>query len=211
MKDTRQSVWWRMDLDIHRPDMYIVTPYRDLFFALRPMHSQFGEDTAMDRILSAIGPKHRTCFECGAGDGYNISNTLIFRRYGWPGYLVEADADQFARLNEWKLPLDVVRHDTITRDNVNDIMYEMGCPQDLDVFSLDIDSDDFGVFHAMTRRPRIVCVERAHNADNKAPENIGDPQAGYSALMDLMFFKGYVPVALTPCNVIGVRGDAWNS
>lgn len=120
-------------------------------------YSQFEDEPIILGLLRKFrGPVHKRCCELGAWDGLWLSNTAYFVRHlGWRGTFVEADPEKAdeCRRNYQDYPAEVI-HARVGVDNVNDLV-----PPDLDLLSIDIDSNDYWVFKALTSRPRIVILE----------------------------------------------------
>lgn len=71
-------------------------------------YSQNGESTIVKELFDSQGVKDGFFFDIGAGDGYNPSNTRMFRNMGWEGFMYDPNG-----IN------DVIRQ-RITVDNVLD-------------------------------------------------------------------------------------------
>jgi hypothetical protein len=128
------------------------------------VYSQNGEDGVIAEIFRRIGTTNRFFAEFGAADG-SENNTVLLLRQGWSGQWVEGDpeiADR-ARTNfapevgEGRL---VVTQAFITAENADELLAEGGAPEELDLFSLDIDRNDYHVWKAIERyRPRVIMME----------------------------------------------------
>ena len=137
MGETRTTVAeWRADLEAHAASV----------------HSQGGEDGVLLRLFERIGTHHRRFVEFGAWDGLHLSNTANLRlHHGWSGLLMEgsdrADGER-------------VRRERIDAENVEALFDRYEVPLDVDLLSIDIDGNDYWVWHALRRyRPRVVIVE----------------------------------------------------
>lgn len=120
-------------------------------------YSQHGEDGIIQLMTDAICDSNRFVFEIGWGSGKeNMSRCLIDR--GWSGIGIDGEHDLHPGL---ALPENFLfRKMYVDLDCIQEAFD--GVPQDLDFFSLDIDSFDFDVaYWALTHgyRPKTVCVE----------------------------------------------------
>lgn len=118
-------------------------------------------------------------------------------------------------------------HSFVTAASVEDIFQSAGVPTEFDVLSIDVDSQDWWIWRAISRyHPRVVIIE--YNADLSAerllaePEGYENPNEGFTsyfgasigAFKALSELKGYrlVYTELTGANAFFVRRDlpgAW--
>jgi hypothetical protein len=188
-------------------------------------YSQGDEDGILQEIFRRIGAGGRSFCETGVGYGLE-NNTVYLLHSGWSGAWIEADAER-AR---W------VRHDlapaiakgqlklieaSATAENINDLMREADVPGELDLWSLDIDGNDYHVLKALTAvRPRVLVLE--YNAKFAPPVSWVMPYepehrwsgndkfgASLTALTGLAAEKGYALVgcSVTGANAFFVRND----
>lgn len=165
-------------------------------------YSQKQEDLFIKQIFDRIGTTNRVCVEFGGADGYRQSNTRLFANDGWTSHFWDVNP---------KHP--DVKLERITAENVNDIFDKYGIPQSLDLLSIDIDGNDFWVWKALTRRPRIVIIEfnpsiqpdisvsiqYNPNISFKKTNYFG---ASFKALKMLGEYKGYDLINCIGCNMI---------
>ena len=182
----------------------------------RNVHSQFGEDGLVEAVLERIGETNRYCFEVGAGDGRTLSNTMRMRDAGWRALLVEQDAAQFEIMEPYRSSAVHCVHAAIGADcTIDSLLAAYDAPEDLDFASIDIDGQDYWVWHAMERfKPRVVLIEYSYGTDahfiperGTAVGKRGGEQATEKAIVELGESKGYKFVARTLCNCLFVRGD----
>lgn len=126
--------------------------------------SQNGEDGVIDVLVRHISNPNRCFVEVGASDGLENNTTWLAMVHRWRGIWVEGSSENarwseffFRRLNYGLefLPLFV------TRENTNMIGEKMSSP-DPDVFSLDVDGNDYhlvGTLLAQGVRPKVWVVE----------------------------------------------------
>lgn len=134
----------------------------DLSTKEKTVYSESGEDGILFALLNTFGVTNKFYVEFGAEDGIQC-NTHALREYG--GF----DGVLFDLIHE-NLNINLFRK-TITADNVVDTFNLHNVPKVFDVLSLDIDSYDFYVLHAMLKefQPRIFVCE--YNATHLANED----------------------------------------
>ena len=188
-------------------------PYPERLMARRfRLTSQNQEDGITLALLNEIGPTKRTYVEIGSGLSGGNSGFLA-REWGWTGLMVDGNAhmDQVAR----RFPRVTAVSAWVTRDNINDLIDQNGFGGEVDLFSLDLDGNDYWIWEAMTVcSPRIVILEYnsafGHDRSVTVPY---DPQftrhahhtayygASLLALTRLSACKGYRLVAVEPTGV----------
>jgi hypothetical protein len=126
--------------------------------------SQHGEDGIIDVLISNTTTKNNYFVEIGTGDGTenNTSFLAIGRRYS--GLMVEGNAKD----SEWcKYLLRPMNYGLdfvcafVTEENIGEVQEKILYPQ-ADVFSLDIDGNDFWIARSLLEagvRPKIAVVE----------------------------------------------------
>jgi hypothetical protein len=96
--------------------------------------------------------------------------TNLILNHGFDGYLFEGDPKNvsaakefFKRKHDCCLYPPVVTHAWITKDNVNELLTQSGCTDEVDLFSLDIDGNDYWIWDAISAiKPRLLVIE-THN------------------------------------------------
>lgn len=167
-------------------------------------YSQYGEQEHISKALTAIGTDFSSA-EFGAADGFFCSNTASLWTKGFTSTLIESDDVHFAKLlkNVGEMPNVTALNAKVV--NVDDFVKDV-----VDVMSIDVDGNDYHIFDRMQVKHRIVCVE--HNP-TFPPEifHVGkeDTMCGSSAkaICDLGISKGYLPFAVTTCNVLFMHSD----
>jgi hypothetical protein len=123
-------------------------------------HSQHGEDGIIEIMTAAIRSPNRFVFEIGWGSGKeNMSRNLM--EQGWSGIGIDGAREPHPDV---RLP-DCFEYRMMYVEPSNFDTAFQGVPQDLDFFSLDIDSFDFEVARwALDNgfRPKTVCLEFNH-------------------------------------------------
>ena len=180
--------------------------------------SQNGEDGVLFEILRRTGTEARRFVEIGAQAAESNCIALAIL-WGWEGTVVEADperAEEFRRTHSAHGRV-VISDSFVTRENVNDLVGA----DNLDVFSLDIDGNDYWVWQALDRvAPRVVIVE--YNAKLDPDRSLVQPYdplwvwqkddafgASRSAMVQLGTAKGYrlVHAETSGANLFFVRED----
>src|SRR5438132_14120482 len=65
----------------------------------KSVHSQYGEDGIIEKILETIGQQDRWCVEFGAWDGKHLSNTFnLIEHHGYSAVLIEGCSRKFQNL-----------------------------------------------------------------------------------------------------------------
>lgn len=127
------------------------------------VYSQGGEDGIIEKLLELVPPTRHYAVEFGAGDGQSLSNVrLLMTRHGWGGLLIEGDARLAEECRQSYLGYPGVRavRAWVYPANVELLFEENGVPPDLDLLVIDIDGNDYYVWHAIREfRPKIVVIE----------------------------------------------------
>jgi hypothetical protein len=122
--------------------------------------SQNGEDGILDELTRSILHPHRDFVEIGASDGLENNTTWLALGRRFSGVWIEGDsvASGLCRLVLGPLNYGVaMRCMFVTRDRVDELVRALPRP-DPDVFSVDIDGNDYHVVEAILAariRPRI--------------------------------------------------------
>ncbi len=171
--------------------------------------SQNGEDGLIAALFAKIGARNNWCFEVGAADGVELSNTWALREADWTAVLIEADPCKYPNL-VISSPGMICVHERIGPKSLDRILAEAGAPRCLDFGVIDIDGDDLKIWEGLkVHRPRVVLIE--YNAGGSGVlggvfNQAGAPvwQAGYEDVAILGRLKGYEPVATVAHNAFFV-------
>jgi hypothetical protein len=151
--------------------------YKELLAARAALHpfadvefrcfSQNGEDGILLYLFSLLGTTNRKSVEMCAGNGVECNTANLIINHGWTGLLVDGNPDNVAHGQKFyaesrdtfiKPPRFV--HAWITAANVNNLIRENGFGGDLDLFSLDIDGNDYWIWKALDCvNPRVMVLE----------------------------------------------------
>jgi hypothetical protein len=129
--------------------------------------SQNGEDGVLLRLFSDIGTTDRRFVEFGSNDGIECNTHNLSVQWGWSGLLLEADHQLVATARRFytrELEAEVsrvkIRQAFVQPRNIDRLITEAGLTDEIDLLSIDIDSNDYWVWQAITAvRPRVVVVE----------------------------------------------------
>ena len=126
--------------------------------------SQNGEDGIVAEIFRRIGAHGHTFLEIGAGSGLE-NNTAFWLMQGWRGWWVEGGARYLNKIHR-RLAAPIadgrltLLPSFVTAENVAGLLSSAGVPEEIDLFSLDIDRNTYWIWAALPRlRPRVVVVE----------------------------------------------------
>jgi hypothetical protein len=144
-----------------------VLPYSVIRDAGFRVYSQFEEDGIILYVLSIIGFKTRRVVEMCCGSAHECMATNLILNHGFDGYLFEGDPKNvsaakefFKRKHDCCLYPPVVTRAWITKDNVNELLMQSGCTGEVDLFSLDIDGNDYWIWDAISViKPRLLVIE----------------------------------------------------
>ena len=197
-------------------------PYPERLTAQRfRLQSQNQEDGILWAIFQHIGVTDRRFVELGSGS--SGGNAAMFAgELGWTGLVVEGDQGK-AGVAARKFPRSTAVCAWITPETVNDLLRDNGFAGEVDLFSLDIDGNDYWVWKAMTAcNPRVVVLEyNSMFGPDRAVTIPYDPTfsrrdhrfcyfgASLAALTGLSAQKGYrlVTVEPTGVNAFFLRND----
>lgn len=124
------------------------------------VYSQNDEDGIIAEIFRRIGTASRRFVEFGVQDGLECNSTFLLLQ-GWTGVWFEgspACATQAAKVFKgW--PIEILET-LVTAENADTLITRAAADRELDLLSIDIDSNDYWVWKAITTvRPRVVVIE----------------------------------------------------
>lgn len=128
--------------------------------------SQFGEDGIIQTILGHIGEGNKTFIEIGTGDGNECNCINLRRNHGWKGVLIDCGYSNSDVEKRW-----------ICAENVQKVIRDVGGVEHPDVFSLDIDGNDWWVLANIGPYvPRLlVCEFNGHFTKDECRAKPYDP------------------------------------
>lgn len=134
------------------------------------VYSEFEEDGIILYVLTLIGFGNRRVVEICAGNGTECMATNLILNHGFDGFLfdgnkrsVEHGRAFFRKQKDSFLSPPLFQQAWITVENVNRLLREAGATGEVDLFSLDMDGNDYWIWKAIdVIRPRF-CVFETHN------------------------------------------------
>jgi hypothetical protein len=126
--------------------------------------SQHGEDGIVDYLTRGLSERQGYFIEIGCANGLENNSTWLALARSYSGLMVDGNAVDLAWCEYLLRPMNyglTFRHMFVTRENVGDLRQLTRC-QDPDLFSLDIDGNDFHVTEALLQagfRPRVWVLE----------------------------------------------------
>lgn len=189
-------------------------PYPERLTAQRfRLSSQNQEDGLTLALLHEAGPASRRFIEIGSGlSGGN--GGFLAREWGWTGLMVDGHREHMVQVGR-RFPTATAVAAWITRENINALITEHGYAGEVDLFSLDLDGNDYWIWEAVTvSSPRVLIMEyNSMFGPDRAVTIPYDPQfdrhrhhsmyygASLQALTKLNARKGYRLVAVEPAGV----------
>ncbi|HQH28450.1 MAG TPA: class I SAM-dependent methyltransferase, partial [Oligoflexia bacterium] len=180
------------------------------------VYSQFGEDGVLKEICRRLNISTGYFVEFGAWDGKFLSNTFHLLEQGWRGVYIEGDREKYEQLCRNMIPYaekvvllnKFVRVDGPTK--LDNILCEAHAPRDLELLSIDVDSNDWHIWLGLkTFQPKILVIE----VISSIPAGVIQTHRGedvlgssFSAAIELGKLKGYTAVCHTG-NIIFVRNE----
>lgn len=172
--------------------------------------SQNNEDGIINYIFSKI-PNNKFFVEIGLT--FNEFNSLNLIKNGWGGKLIELQQDECIAIRKLlnyffsNSEIEVVNK-TITKDNINSLVFTNNVKNTIDFFSIDIDGNDYWVLKNMNlEKVNVICCEYNHwlgknnkkvmpYNENHVWKNNGFWGASLLAIDELMNQKGFILIAV---------------
>ena len=158
----------------------------------RRTYSQNGEDGILEFIFDRLGIKKGAFLEIGVESGKECNTRLLIEK-GWEG-------KQFD-YNQKETP--ILRNHFVTAENINNLVKQYDIPKNVDLFSIDIDGNDYWIWRALNViEPKVISIEYNSAISQHPPmvqgykaDCVWDGTLGYGAnleaLIDLAKDKGY--------------------
>ncbi|MEL6223178.1 MAG: hypothetical protein AAFR31_11115 [Cyanobacteria bacterium J06627_8] len=136
--------------------------------------SQADEDGILDEIFKRIGITNKVFVEFGVEIGEE-NNTRYLLEQGWTGLWIESLPAYAAEIRRRRRQ-DIIDgrlkfiEAKVTVENINELIASAGIYGEIDLLSIDIDSNDYPVYEAISViRPRVLCIE--HNPEYPPPQH----------------------------------------
>ena len=229
LEDRLNSLFSTYYQNIAAPNLSQKMAFRNSEFKV---YSKHGGDGLLLYIFSKIGTANYTFVEIGIEDGRECNTANLSLNFGWRGLMIDANKDW---VKSAKLYFDTELGDKadnvkvvacfVTAENFNKVLLEYDIRGEVDLLSIDIDSNDYWVWRSVAAiNPRVVVVEYNAalglrsmtikydpNLDHRETHHKNPLYFGASlpALAKLGKSKGYILVA---CDLHGhdaffIRGD----
>lgn len=182
------------------------------------IYSKHGGDGILAYIFSKIGPTNFTFVEIGVENGRECNTANLSLNFGWNGLMVEANNDWVKsaqnfyqeKLGHQANKVKIVSC-FVNAENINKLFTDNGLGGEIDLLSIDIDSNDYWVWKSINViNPRVVVMEYNTALAFKSLSIKYDPNLHYgdicqknplyygaslTALTKLAKTKGYILVA----------------
>lgn len=134
------------------------------------IYSQHEEDGILLYIFSLIGVQSKKCVEICAGNGVESNTANLFVNHFWTGLLFDGNvkniefAKKFYSMHKnTKIYPPIIKHAWINKDNINTLIEDNGIKGEIDLFSLDIDGNDYYLLDELNViNPRVIVLEINH-------------------------------------------------
>jgi len=181
--------------------------------------SQNYEDGIIEEIFRRIGTTTQTFVEVGIGDGTETNTTALLSS-GWSGWWFEADSAACFKIRERlaKFPKVAARiklfETFVAPSQICQIFAQAGIPEEVDLFSLDIDLNTFHIWKSLAHfKPRVVVVEynagispRLEWANDLKESEFWDGTQNFGASLKSFEKLGRsLSYSLVGCDILGVN------
>jgi hypothetical protein len=184
-------------------------------------YSQSVEDGMIAEVFRRIGTSSKRFIEFGVEDGREC-NSILLLLSGWTGAWIDGSKSNVESAQQLycDYPIEVL-NEFVTIENADALMTRLAAGKEPDLLSIDIDSNDYWVWDAITSiHPRLVIVEYNATLPPSLRKSVAhDPNlhwngtnyfgASLGALQALGEKKGYSLVGCSPAgvNAFFVRND----
>ncbi len=138
------------------------TVFEEIEFSV---YSQFGEDGILQFITHHLKDviENKIFIEIGVQNYTEANTRFLLENNYWRGILIDCNHADIQSIKAshcyWKNNL-FAQTALVTRENINNLIVDLKLPEEIGIFSLDIDGNDYWVLEAMTViRPSIIIVE----------------------------------------------------
>jgi len=127
------------------------------------VHSQWGEDGLIARLVREVPVARRVFVEFGVEDYREANTRFLLTQGGWSGLVMDASEAHVHAIRSdpisWQHNLKA-RQAFVTRENIDGVLAEEGLSGEIGLLSIDIDGNDYWVWEAITSvNPAIVVIE----------------------------------------------------
>lgn len=129
-----------------------------LYLSEKKIFSQNGEDGVIEEILNRLDIKKGYFLEFGVQSGEECNCAYLAKNKGWTGTFIESSQRDYNLLKQNYKDFNInVINEFITYENIQSIIDRLG--NEIDLLSIDIDSQDYWVWEAVESNPKIVIIE----------------------------------------------------
>ena len=164
LEDRLKSLFLTHYQNIAAPNLSQKTAFKNAEFKV---YSKHGGDGILASIFSKIGTTNRTFVEIGVENGTECNTANLSLNFGWNGLMVDANEEWIksarafykeklgSRAGNVKMAACFV-----TAENINQLFAGNGLEGEIDLLSIDIDSNDYWVWRSLTTvNPRVAVME----------------------------------------------------
>lgn len=139
-------------------------------------YSQFDEDGIILYLLTLVGNKNKIVVEICCGDGQESMSANLIINHGFKGFLfdgslkkIQAAKKFFSKHKDCSLVKPTITNKWITKENINNILYDNGVEGEIDILVVDMDGVDYYIWEAIDKINPRICVFEVHNV---IPHNV---------------------------------------
>ena len=157
----------RLPIHLHALETNMTTWLDNLPSSARVVYSQCGEEGVIEAIFAGIGPARGYLVDLGAGNGVELSNTMLLLERGWQGVRFDAAYPTHPEMS--------IYQEQITAENICALLAKYRVPSAFDFLSLDIDGIDWYVLRSLFRggyQPRAFVCEINNSLQPDPPVTI---------------------------------------
>ncbi|MEK7137938.1 MAG: hypothetical protein AAB787_00365 [Patescibacteria group bacterium] len=164
LEERLNSVFFSQYRDIASSEMSQKLAFRNAEFKV---YSKHGGDGILAYIFSKIGVTNRTFVEIGVENGLECNTANLSFNFGWNGLLIDANEDWIRsaqnfyqkKLGNFSTKIKMIA-EFVTAENINQLIKRGGMQGEIDLLSIDIDSNDYWIWRSITViNPRVVVME----------------------------------------------------
>lgn len=118
-----------------------------------------GEDGILCELLARVGAEDRHFIETGVGSGIEGSCIFLAEVLGWKGLWIEPSEGYWTLRARWRGREGIsTQQSRLSPEQFNHILTEHRIPAEPDVVSIRANGNEYYLWDAMDRRPRIVAI-----------------------------------------------------
>jgi hypothetical protein len=134
----------------------------------KKIYSQQGEDGIIEHIFNVIGTTNKVAAEIGMAVNFPECNTYNLGTLGWNTFWFDMQMIDVSKIP----PNGVFVKNKVTADNVVGLFEKVSVPIEMDLLSIDIDSNDYYIREALDKYKPRVCIQEYNGCFDGAVEYI---------------------------------------